>query len=280
MSSNPRSHPSPRARPVAEAPIAALLARVDELARRWAVALILERPLERIAELHLEMVAREAPALCAQMIRALESDAELERLALKDAGDGRGEAAPAHTLVVLAGAGGAGSAVEMVEAVEALRGVLWEAMLDELRWPASDRSVARQAVELADRLASVCATVLAAAVAVVDAGDTGVSAETAEAPAGAFGEGVGDPQPSPVGPRGAILIDEREPAGTEAVSAAAPRSRSATNVARGGRWPGSPRSGASWSALSGTSCRSPCCSWNWVTPSAFAARRCPGRCRV
>jgi len=220
MRSNPRSHPSPRARPVAEAPIGALLARVDELARRWAITLILERPLERIAELHLEMVAREAPALCAQMIRALESDSELEQLAGADAGDGRGQSAASCKLVVLAGAGEPGSAVEMVEAVEALRGVLWEALLDELRWPASDWSVARQVADLGDRLAYVCATVLAAAVAVTDAAVTEVAGEgvvkepAATATTADSGGGVSHSHRSPVGPRGAILIDEREHAET------------------------------------------------------------------
>src|SRR5271157_4557498 len=125
MSANPRGRPDPRARPVAQAPIGALLERADELARRWAAALILARPLERITELHLQTLAREAPALCAQVIRALESDSELERLLGAGAAEGRGEAASARRLGVLAGAGGASSAAEMVEAVEALRGVLW-----------------------------------------------------------------------------------------------------------------------------------------------------------
>jgi hypothetical protein len=95
---------------VAEAPVGALLDRVDELARRWAIALILERSLERVAELHLEMVAREAPALCAQIIRSLESDTELERLVGVDAASGpagaagRGQAASAENLLTLAGA--------------------------------------------------------------------------------------------------------------------------------------------------------------------------------
>jgi GGDEF domain-containing protein len=218
MRPNPRSHPSPRARAVAEAPIGALLARVDELSRRWAITLILERPLERIAELHLEMVAREAPALCAQMIRALESDTELEQLAGGEAADGRGQSAAARKLVMLAGAGGAGSAAETVEAVEALRGVLWDALLDELRWPACDWPVARQVADLGDRLAYVCATVLATAVAVADAGATEEVAEVvAQEPAsiGAdSGLGVSDSHRSPVGPRRAILIDEREQAET------------------------------------------------------------------
>jgi hypothetical protein len=221
MSSNPRSRPSPRARAVAEAPVGALLGRVDELARRWAIALILERSLERVAELHLEMVAREAPALCGQIIRSLESDTELERLLGGDAAGGRGEAASAHKLITLAGAGGAGSPAEMVEAVEALRGVVWEALLDELRWPASERSAARQVADLADRLAYVCATVLAAAMAAPDAADTGEPALLGDSPAGS-GVAVGGALPPPIGPRRAILIDEREQAGTPPARREAP----------------------------------------------------------
>src|SRR5205085_10133688 len=55
-------------------------ARADELARRWAVALIVSLPLDRIGEIPLQSFAREAPALCAQVVRALVSDAELERI--------------------------------------------------------------------------------------------------------------------------------------------------------------------------------------------------------
>jgi len=222
MSPNPRSHPSPRARAVAEAPVGPLLGRVEELARQWAIALILERSLERVAELHLEMVARKAPALCAQIIRSLESDTELERLLGGDAAaGGRTEAAWAHKPITLAGAGGAGSPAEMVEAVEALRGVLWEALLDELRSTASERSAARQVADLSDRLAYVCATILAAAVAGPDAADPGEPWLQAHSPAGS-GVVVGGSRPSPIGPHGAILIDERDQAETPPARREAP----------------------------------------------------------
>src|SRR5450755_747443 len=177
MSRNPRTHPSPRARPVAEAPIGALLDRADELARGWAIALILARPLERIGEIHLDALARDAPALCAQTIRALESDAELERMVGWEGEHGRGGSASAHGLAALAGAGDAESAVD---AVEALRGVLLEALLGELRDPP-----ARQVADLADRLAYVCATALAAAV--------GAGAEDVAAADVSHASGAGDP---------------------------------------------------------------------------------------
>ena len=124
----------------------ALLARADELARRWAIALIVTLPLERIGEIPLQSFAREAPALCAQVVRALESDAELERMA-----------APVRRLRELAAARDGPAAVE---AVEALRGVLWEALLDELRSPSFEQSPARRVGDLADRLAFVCSMAL------------------------------------------------------------------------------------------------------------------------
>jgi hypothetical protein len=214
MTANPSGRPDPRARPVAEAPIGALLDRADELARRWATALILARPLERVTELQLQTLARSAPALCAQVIRALESEGELERLLGAGAGEGRGEAVSAAGLGALAGAGGASSASEIVEAVEALRGVLWEALLDELREPAP-----RQMADLSDRLAYVCAMAAAAALAPADPHDAPARGDGDTAPAADAARPSDDPaRPSanalgsPIGPSGAILVDEHEQA--------------------------------------------------------------------
>jgi GGDEF domain-containing protein len=190
---------SRRARPVAEAPVDALLARAEELAKQWAVALILARPLERIGEIPLRELAREAPALCAQAVRALESDVELERMVAGGDRSGGGDPAAARRLGELAGARDAGSAVE---AVEALRGVLWEALMDELRDPP-----ARQVAELADRLACVCAVALAATVtAAPDAPD--LAAHDAEFAATGSGPAFHDAGLSPGG--GAVIVDERE----------------------------------------------------------------------
>ena len=135
----------------------ALLARADELARRWAIALIVSLPLERIGEIPLQSFAREAPVLCAQVVRALESDAELERIGAPLRTGADDQPAPARRLGELAAARDGPAAVE---AVEALRGVLWEALLDELRWPSFEQSPARRVGELADRLAFVCSTAL------------------------------------------------------------------------------------------------------------------------
>lgn len=118
------------------------------------MALIGAHPLDAISEVPLEEFARDAPSLCAQMIRAMQSDAELESLT------GRGDrahaaGAPAQRLAAIVGAR---DGVAMVEALEALRGVLWQVLLDQMAEPS-----ARQVGDIADRLAHVCAEALAVA---------------------------------------------------------------------------------------------------------------------
>jgi hypothetical protein len=158
MSGDPQIERGPRTRPVADAPVDALLARTDELARRWAIALLLARPLREMAEIPLEDLAREAPALCAQAIRALDSDVELERLAVVEEPGGRGGSVWTSRLGTSAGLVDARAAVYEIEA---LRGVLWEALLEELDRPIFDQSSARLVADLSNRLAHVCATALA-----------------------------------------------------------------------------------------------------------------------
>jgi hypothetical protein len=153
-----RPEPPPaRARPVADAPAEALAARAEELARRWAVALILTRPLAEMATVPLGQIAGAAPELCASISRALRSEEELISLAGGpvdyDDGERHGRGAAPAGLGVLAGQWDAATAVLHVEA---LRGVLWEAALEELRDPSP-----RLLADLSDRLAFVCAAVLA-----------------------------------------------------------------------------------------------------------------------
>jgi hypothetical protein len=206
MSENPPLHAAARARPVAEAPVDALIARADELARGWAIALILVRPLDRIGELPLERLSREGPALCAQAIRALASDIELERMTGAGVADGREDSASARGLAALAGARDPASAVE---AVEALRGVLWEALLDELRWPLFDRSRPRQVADLADRLAYVCATALAVTVAVPVAADQATGEQAGFGAAGSA-QVVSESHRAPRARQRVVMVDERE----------------------------------------------------------------------
>jgi hypothetical protein len=162
-----RSRRNARARPVVDLPSERLLADAGELARRWAVALILMRPLEGVAAVPLETLVDAGPALCAQMIRALESDVELDRLTAGAASGGRADAPAAAQLAVVCGAFDGLEALEALEAVEALRGVLWEALSEELREPA-----ARLVGDACDRLAYVCAETLAAALETMSARDT------------------------------------------------------------------------------------------------------------
>lgn len=142
---------------VLDASVEAVAGRADELARRWAVALIRGRPLDELGGISLEAIARDAPVLCAHVVRALESEDELEQLTEIGPGGDRTAVKPARL-----GALVARNASESVEEVEALRGVIWEALMEELRWPSFDFSAVRLLSDLSDRLAYVCATALAA----------------------------------------------------------------------------------------------------------------------
>jgi hypothetical protein len=142
---------------VADAPVDALLARADELAGRWASVLVAARPLAEIVEVPLESLAREGPALCVQLAHALSSDTELQQLLGTVAATERGPARQSRAGEIGAWLAPAGDASRAVRDVEALRGVIWEATLGEL-----DRPPARQVADLSDRLAFICAALLAA----------------------------------------------------------------------------------------------------------------------
>jgi GGDEF domain-containing protein len=163
MGEFPRMQPAPRARPLAGLPVEALAARGGELATRWAAALVLACPPERIGEIPLEDIALDGPALCVQVLRALEADDELHRLTGRWPGSGREASATARRLAAIVGARDAASAAE---SVEALRGVLWEALAGEL-----GAAPARQGADACDRLAHVCAAALAAAVSTMEPGE-------------------------------------------------------------------------------------------------------------
>ena len=197
MSRDPRTEFKPRARPVADPALDSLLARDYELAREWAVALILARPIERLGEVPLRELAGDAPALCAQALRALSSDAELERLAAGEgvAGTGRESLSPERPIGALLGAAHAPAAVA---AVEALRGVLWEALLDEILRPSP-----RLLGDVADRLACVCSTILAAALAQVPVAASERTEQTPGSP-----DWERQPGTAPHTPRPALLVDE------------------------------------------------------------------------
>jgi hypothetical protein len=218
MDDNSSAYRAPGARPVTGLPLDILLGRAGELARRWAIALIRSRSLDNIGGIPLEELAREAPALFSQALRAMQSDAELNRLTGSDTGGGDGAAA-ASGLAAMAGAHDASTAIE---AVEALRGVLWEAMLDELRDPP-----ARLVADIADRLGYVCARALRATLATTSAGRV-------FSPLRAEARGTDDMAPADVDGRAghragghaplidAVIVDERADGESSAAEPIAP----------------------------------------------------------
>ncbi len=126
---------------------------------------------------------------------------------------------PTRLRALVASSESGSEASSLVDAVEALRGVCWNAVLCELYEPS-----ARQVGDLANRLAYVCARLLAAAL----AGERPVvSAEPVGGPlAAARGRVLYSSPRSSSGGRAAVLIDERDDL-TPAPSppAVAPRAR-------------------------------------------------------
>ncbi len=211
-----------RARPVADLPGETALARAEELARQWAIALVLARPLGEIGELPFEDLAREAPALCAQVLLALRSDAELEHLAGHDASGADEQPAPARRLAALCGAD---DAAAVVQAVESLRGVLWQALQVQLQ-DASPRLVG----DVCDRLAYVCAVLLATALdARVGAPANAVERRGDVAPAQPSAQTRGVARPGSVA-AGAVIVDEHA---SVAVVAPTGERRSAASASAG-----------------------------------------------
>ena len=133
-----------RPRPVADVPEAALAACAGPAAKAWLVALLERRPLAQAGRVPVAVLAERGPALCEAVLRALASDAALERLV----------AAPAAAdIAQIAGAEGA---ADVVAAAEALRAALWAALADALPSGAGGA-----AADLSDRLAHACSVVTA-----------------------------------------------------------------------------------------------------------------------
>lgn len=205
-----------RVRPVPSLPVDDLVGRSQDLARDWALALIAQLPLERIDEVPLEDLSRGAPALCAQALRALTSEADLSRLTGEIAGP-RGGPAPALGLARISGAHDAAGAAR---AVEALRGVLWGALSIEMA-----AAHGRDLADTCDRLAHVCSFVLAAALqspgppaAGADATTSG-SAAPGETAAGAGGQSRRVTAPVSAGVQ---IVDEHSEEPSAVISATPP----------------------------------------------------------
>jgi GGDEF domain-containing protein len=137
-----------RPHPVADVPPAAL-ADGQAPAKGWLLALVAARPLRDAPALPVPDLARDAPALCTAVLRAVGSDAELRRL--ESGGDLADLAGRAGELAGVAGPAAA------VAAVAALRAALWEALTTTMA-PLDAATTAA----LAERLAFVCDAVAAA----------------------------------------------------------------------------------------------------------------------
>jgi GGDEF domain-containing protein len=167
-----------RPHPVADVPPAAL-ADGQAPAKGWLLALVAARPLRDAPALPVPDLARDAPALCTAVLRAVGSDAELRRL--ESGGDLADLAGRAGELAGVAGPAAA------VAAVAALRAALWEALTTTMA-PLDAATTAA----LAERLAFVCDAVAAATLGAAappgavappaEAAPPGAAAPLAEAP--------------------------------------------------------------------------------------------------
>jgi len=131
-----------RARPVADAPIEELLARGEDLAKGWLLAVLEDAPLAAAPEIMAGDLPSLGPLLCGAVSRALGDERELERLEV--GGDLEPLAARAGEVV------GARGVQDTVRAVEALQSVIWSALREEVSYADSDL-----VSELAERLTLV-----------------------------------------------------------------------------------------------------------------------------
>ena len=174
-----------RARPVADAPIEALLRRSEDLTKGWLLALLERAALEQAPSILAADLAREGPPLCNALVRALADDAEL--LLIEPGGT-------LEPLVSQAGElAGAEGAEASSSAVDALGAVIWSGLRQELAGPDPD-----QVAELAERLALVIALVRGAALRRLERGagvgpGTGVGPRAGAGPRAGVGPGTGPP---------------------------------------------------------------------------------------
>ncbi len=177
-----------RPRPVADAPIDALLGRCDDLAKGWLLALIEQAPLTRAGAILAQDIARDGPRLCDAVLRAIADETDLHRLE------------PDGALTALAARAGsmagAGTPVEVSSAVDALHGVVWAALRDELRGPEPEIVYG-----LAERLSLVVERVRSAALGDPCSGGPGVLRPLAAVPEQDAERG-GSPRPAQDAERG------------------------------------------------------------------------------
>ncbi len=196
-----------RARPVADAPVEALLAGVQTLTKGWLLALLEQAPLEQAPGILAAEVVREGPPLCEAIVRALASDAALQQISA-----GGSLERLVGRIGELAGADGLEAAVR---AVDTLQGVIWSAIRAEVRADDEERLP-----ELAERLGLVAGVVRAAVLR--RAGGRAAEAAAPE-PGDPEAEAVERREAAP--PRGEEAVERREeaipprdPRGEEAVA--------------------------------------------------------------
>jgi GGDEF domain-containing protein len=143
----PRRRP---ARPVADAPIDALLARTEDLAKGWLLALLEQAPLDAAPDILAADLARDGPHVCQAVVRALGNDVDLRRIQ---------QGGTLELLVSQTGEfAGARTADAISCAVDALHAIVWSALSDELSHPYPE-----QISDLAQRLSLVTELVREAA---------------------------------------------------------------------------------------------------------------------
>jgi GGDEF domain-containing protein len=140
-----------RARPVAGAPIEALLSRSEELAKGWLLDLIEQAPLDEAPGIIGADLVRDGPRVCAAAVAALADDRDLRRIER----GGALELLVARTGVLA----GARDAAATLRAVDALQSAIWGAVRD-LMAPSWDGDLAAAAAE---RLAAVAECIRTAA---------------------------------------------------------------------------------------------------------------------
>ncbi len=157
---------------MADAPVDALLSRVEDVTKGWLLALLEQAPLQQSPSILAADLVRDGPRVCDAVIRALADDGDLRRIepggALEPLLARTGE---------LAGGGGVQAGVR---AVDALQAVIWSALREELGRPDPD-----QILELAERLALVIESIRGAVLRYAESAATAPgSAEDQVAPRG------------------------------------------------------------------------------------------------
>jgi GGDEF domain-containing protein len=178
-----------RARPVADAPIDTLLARSEDLAKGWVLALVESAPLHEAPRILTDALTRDGPRVCDAALRALADESDLRRLAPG------GALRPLIARVgEMTGATNPGAAVR---AVDALHDVMWSALRSELDGLPDPDLVS----DLAERLALVCATVRDAVLEGAAGGERELSAVPPSASPAPEPPRVSDPSPRYPDPR-------------------------------------------------------------------------------